>query len=144
MNNISSCCDDTLGLPVGQTGANGTPSFLALSQLSGALSLPYTTPSVTFIEVTNGRFIFSNTFSTPFKSLKANVYVSGGVGSLTIVDLISANTLYTNSNITSTSSFNIESAIGLNIYNVPIALISVQVKADVGQTISIASISFAY
>lgn len=134
-------CDDELGLPVGPAGAAGDPGFLNLSYVvAGA---PFNTSSTSYVEV--GRFIFSNTIADPFEAIRNNVWVSAGTGSLRVKDLITGNVLYENTNITATSSTNIETVTGQSIYNVTSAIIAVEVKQQNGaNSISIASSIFYY
>ena len=140
MSNTSGCCDSDLGLPIGLTGAVGAPGFHSMSYtLAGS---PFSAATTTYEEA--GRFVFSNTFAAPFTGLKTNVWVSGGTGSMRIIDLITSDVVYETTAITSTSAVNIETAIGLSIYNVASAILAVQVKASASQTISIATSLFYY
>ena len=129
-NTSDNCCGDCdgLGLPVGSTGDAGFPAFLNLSY-SVFGSIPFNNTTV-YAEA--GRFIFSNTISTAFNSMKTNIYVTAGAGSLRIRDLISGNVLYTNTNITSASTINIETVTGQDFYDVTNAIIVIEFKHNTG------------
>lgn len=143
-NNTSggSCgCDSSLGLPIGATGARGAASFHAMSfTIAGS---PLTTSSTSYVEA--GRFVFSNTLADPFTAIKTNIWVSAGTGSLRIKDLVTGNTIYENTSITSTSNINIETVTSQSVYNTTGAIVAVEIKQQNGaNTISIGSSTFYY
>lgn len=142
MSNTSSCndCAESLGLPIGLTGAAGAPGFHSLSYTLGGS--PFINSTTSYIEA--GRFVFSNTFADPFTALKTNVWVNGGTGSMRVIDLITSTVVYETTAITSTSTTNIETAISLSVYNVTSAILSIQIKASSGQNCSIGSSTFYY
>lgn len=141
MSNCTDCIDE-LGLPVGSQGEQGLPAFLPLSFTGGGS--PDTDNTAAFVEIVGSRFLFSTNNATPFTSIRINIWVNGGVGAYRIRDLISGNVLYTNSNITSTSSINVETATGLEIYNVTNAIIVIEFKSGAGQTITAGAATLAY
>lgn len=141
---MSGCCDDCedLGIPVGDQGEPGLPAFLALPATGDGS--PWTDSTNDWVEVSGSRFFFSNAIAKPFTSININIYVSDGTGAYRIKDLISDNVLYENLNIVSTSNENIESAVGLNIYNSTNALIVIEAKSDASESISVGTATLAY
>jgi hypothetical protein len=138
------CTDTDCGsLPRGEQGDPGQPSILAISLTS--TGSPVTNNSTSWVEV--ARFPFSNTIADPFTALKFNTYVDAGVGSFRIKDLVSGNVLYINTNVTSTSVINIETAATAEIYDVTNALIAIEIahNTSVGvEAIYAGGISFYY
>lgn len=148
MSNNTSCnnceCDDDLGLPIGATGSAGLPAFIALNYM--VAGSPFVNSTASYKEA--GRFIFSNTIATPFDSMKTNVWVSGGTGSLEVFIYNAANPaglqVYQNAAITSTLAYNVETITGQSFYNAANTIIAVRVKAGAGQSIKIGSSIFYY
>lgn len=127
----NSCSDDScsgcLQVPKGDQGDPGAPGILAINFItSGA---PVSDSSGTYITV--GEFPFDGTIIDPFTALKANIYVSGNTGCLRIRQKKAPNTvLYENTNISSTSSSNVETATALSIIPSADEVVQVQIKTN--------------
>ena len=142
-NTSSDCgCSDSLGLPVGFTGAAGSPGSISLNYAIGAA--PFTNTTTTYVEA--GRLIFSTTAADPFTVLRSNVWVSAGTGSMRVIDLVTSTVVYENVNLTSTSTTNIETVTGKSFYSSTGSILSVQVKHNTagGSVINIATSLFSY
>lgn len=145
MSNTSGCCNSDLGLPVGATGATGAPGFHAINYVIGGA--PFITVSTNYIEV--GRFILNTSFATAFDSIKTNIWMSAGTGSMRIMAYNTANPagiqVYENTAITSTTVTNIETVTGQTIYTATDFIIAVEVKTqNSANTLSIGTSVFYY
>ena len=137
-------CDCDLGLPVGEQGEAGKPLFINLSYIvAGA---PLNNSTTTFVEA--GRFVFNKNITPSFTAMKNNIWVTGGTAEITVVDLVSGNTMADfPKTVTSVSPINVETYTGLSIY--PVAndrIISVQIKHQTGgvNSVRIGSSIFYY
>lgn len=114
---------------MGEKGDAGQPAFLHLNMNN--FGVAFDTSNIVYSEMK--RFTFSTAMAEAFTALKANIYVSGGVGSLRIQKISGVPaTIYENTNITSTSNDNIETATGLDIYPSTGDIIAVQIKHNTG------------
>lgn len=138
-------CDNCTeeGLPVGDQGPAGDPAFLALP--ATGTGVPHVDATNAWVEIKGSRFQFTTDYSVPFTSHKINIWVSAGTGVYRIRDLISGNTILADKNVTSTSTTNIETTLGLEVYNSTNALIVVEMKSDTaGKSITCGTQTFAY
>lgn len=143
-NNSNGCCNecDSLGLPVGEQGENGQPAFVAISCFEAGQA--YATNSIAYQPVRE--FTFSNVMGNPLTAYKANIFMTGGTGSIRIKDRVSGLTIDEFSVVSSTSDKNIETRTGFSAYPSAGAIILIEVKSNTGglNFISIGSISFYY
>jgi hypothetical protein len=136
-------CNCDLTVPKGDKGDVGPPSALFLSFIDPTTGGPATITANTYRTV--GEFVFDYNTMEVFTMLKACIYMSAGTGSFQIV-LKSINAvLYENTNVTATSTFNVETATGLSIIPSADEVIQVQFKSNNGvATCSFSSITFGY
>jgi len=129
-------------MPIGNQGEKGDPSILAFSFIN--IFLPTTYGGNTYVEL--ARFPFSNTIAKPFTGFKMNMWTTAGVGSFRIIDLVTSNVIYENTNVTSNSDINIETIEGIDAYDAGNSLLAIQYKHNVGagDSVCAASATFYY